>query len=135
MPNNVFKLLILLPLISTNALGAETSQQVSIDPESGEVLSISGTSRSTSQRPTQPSTRLCLEGQSLIEIKTDGTVRCLYESSNTETSYLNVDVKSQHDTLPVLDTTPVTTSNRQSKMCQDGLTLAKKYANGNVECE
>lgn len=132
MLNKACLLLISVSLFYTNAFSAEPFTHKSVDPETGEVISSSSTD--SPQKTTPPSAHLCLEGQSVIETKTDGTVRCYDKINNTETSYINIDLKSQQrDTLS--NNTYKTTSTKQSMVCPEGKALARLHSNGSIECE
>ena len=131
MLNKIYLLLICVTLITANAISAEPSALISIDSETGEVISV--LSKGASQKTVQPSTPLCLEGQTVIEVRTDGTVRCYDKSSNTETSYINIDLKYQQDALS--NNTYKTTSTRLSMMCPEGKALTRLHDNGSMECK
>ncbi len=129
-----FKLIIIwvtAALLSTPVIGGNAAEETVIDSNSGEVTAIIAKKNGSELPEVNEPAKLCLDNQTVQEVRDDGTVICYDTATGSFTSYLNIELKS---------TQPVTSLKARKSLestspCPEGSALLKVASDGSIECE
>ena len=116
--------------LSAPVMAGNAEEEIVIDPQSGEIIAINTRNNGVGIQEVIEPAKLCLDNQTVQEVRADGTVTCYDTASGSVTSYLNIEIKSAQSVTPLnaLETENISP-------CPAGSALVKMEAGGLIECE
>ena len=118
-------------LLTAPVMAGNAVEETVIDPQSGEIIEINTRNNGVGIQEVIEPAKLCLDNQTVQEVRVDGTVTCYDAASGSVTSYLNIEIRSAQPVMPL--TTAETLIN--ASPCPQGSALVKMETGGLIECE
>jgi len=120
-------------LLSVPVIGANADEEtVIVDPKTGEIVAINAKNNVSGQQEViESAKKLCLDDQTVQEVRVDGTVICYDSATSSITSYLDIELKFAQSatSLKTFETAGNTSP------CPKGSALVKLEIGGRTECE
>ena len=115
------------PVMVVNAV----EETVEIDSNSGEITAIYAKNNGAWLPEVIESTKLCLDNQTVQEVRNDGTVICYDTATGSFTSYLNIEIKFEKPATSLKARKVI----ENVSPCPPDSALVKQIGDDSIECE
>lgn len=118
-------------LLAAPVMGGSAIEETVVDSNSGEVTAIIAKKNGSELLEVNEPAKLCLDNQTVQEVRDDGTVICYDTATGSFTSYLNIELKSTQSVTSL----KAHKSLENTSPCPEGSALLKVASDGSIECE